>query len=84
MSRLCRGRGAAGLLLFFLLEGIAGAPILDECVGMVWAGTPIAVRTDEFFFGDEELAITALELFVLNLVIASFPECCKLLLHASP
>jgi hypothetical protein len=73
-----------GLRLLFLFEGIAGAPILDESVGMVGAGTPIAVRTDKFFFGDEELAVTALEVFVLNLVIASFPECCKLVLHASP
>jgi hypothetical protein len=58
--------------LFF--EGITGAPVLDEGVRMVWAGSPIAACADESLFRDEELAISALELFVFHLVIASFPK----------
>jgi hypothetical protein len=70
--------------LFFLFERVAGAPVLDEGMGMIRAGSPIAARIDEFFFGDEKPAIAAFQLFVFNLVIAGLPECCKLLLHASP
>jgi hypothetical protein len=70
--------------LFFLFERVAGAPVLDEGVGMIWAGSPVAARTDELFFGDEKPAIAAFQLFVFNLVIAGLSECCKLLLHASP
>jgi hypothetical protein len=60
--------------LFFLFERVAGAAKLDERVGVVGTGAPIAARFDEFFFGNEKPAVAALELFVLNLVVASFPK----------
>ena len=39
---------------------------------MVRAGTPIALRTDEPFFGNEKLAIPAYVLLVVDLVVAGF------------
>jgi hypothetical protein len=66
--------GSGFAALFFFLKGIAGTTIFDEGVGMVGAGAPVAMRVDEFFLGDEEFTIAALELFIFNLVIASFSE----------
>jgi hypothetical protein len=60
--------------LFLPGEGIAGATILDKCVGMIRAGSPVAAGGDEILFGNKETAIAALELFVINLVIAGFSE----------
>jgi hypothetical protein len=60
--------------LFLPFEGIAGPSIFDKCVGVVRTGSPVAAGVDEFFFGDEMLAVSALKLFIFNLVIASFSE----------
>jgi hypothetical protein len=41
---------------------------------MILAGAPRALRGDKSFFSNEEPAIAALKLFVVNLMIAGFPE----------
>jgi hypothetical protein len=70
--------------LLSLFEGIAGASVLYEGVGMIGARSPVAAGADEFLFGYEIPAITAFQLFIINLIVAGLSECCKLLLHASP
>jgi hypothetical protein len=50
-------------------------------MGVVKACSPVARRIGKLFFGYKKPAITAFELFVIDLVTAGFPEICELLMH---
>lgn len=67
-------------LLFF--EGKAGAAKLDESMGVVKAGSPVARGFQKLLLRNEKFAVAAFEGLIVNFIIACFLETGEHFSHA--
>ena len=77
------GRASESPVQLLLLEGIAGAAETEESVGVMQAGAPVTGGVGEFLLGHEKSAFPALELFLVDFVVAGFGEGRERMLHFS-
>ncbi len=67
-------RAAGDLVCLFLLEGIARSTETQERVRVMQAGSPTAWGLGEILLGYEKPAVPALELLLIDFVVAGFRE----------